>query len=172
MGWKHYQYNLPSRLHITPSGSPNTSLQQSLNVSAGGPQTRSTPLAQSSPAVFTESYTTSSTRRGVKRRRLNQEDFVSFDQTAKSWKVESGDWTKLGCSIWQSKQDAVGDVVIDDVDTEGKFIKLTNKGDEDVSISNWMLKSTAGDREVSFKFHSRAKIPAGKTMTVTKIINK
>ena len=85
--------------------------------------------------------------------------------------MESGAWPQLGCSLLPSKQDAVGAVVIDAVDTEGKFIKLTNKGDEDVSISNWMLKSTAGDREVSFKFHSRAKISAGKTMTVIKIIN-
>lgn len=139
-----------ARLHITPSGSPNTTAQN-LNVSTG-PQTRSsTSHQQMSQPAFNESYTSSTTRRGVKRRRLNQEDFVSFDQTAKSWK---------------SNSHAEGDVIIDEVDTEGKFIRITNKSEEDMPIVNWMIKSTAGDREVSFKFHSRAKIMAGKSITI------
>jgi hypothetical protein len=131
-----------------------------------------------SQPAFNESYTSSTTRRGVKRRRLNQEDFVSFDQTAKSWKVGKLDWGTRGLlHYWhltltllfliQSNSHAEGDVIIDEVDTEGKFIRITNKSEEDMPIVNWMIKSTAGDREVSFKFHSRAKIMAGKSITVS-----
>jgi lamin B len=58
-------------------------------------------------------------------------------------------------------------VIIDEVDPDGKFIKVTNKGAEEAHIASWTLKSMAGDREISFKFHSRAKIPAGKSITVS-----
>lgn len=57
--------------------------------------------------------------------------------------------------------------MIVEVDTEGNSVSLTNKGEEDISVANWILKSTAGDREVSFKFHSRQGIKAGKTVTVS-----
>jgi hypothetical protein len=57
-------------------------------------------------------------------------------------------------------------LIIDEVDVEGKFIRLTNKGIEDISIGNWLIRSTAGDQETTFKFHSRAKVQAGQHVTV------
>ncbi|KAF7635054.1 hypothetical protein Mgra_00005495 [Meloidogyne graminicola] len=136
-----------ARLHITPSGSPNTSAATS-NVSAPTSSTRTG--LRSSPAEFNGSGFLIGSRRGTKRRRLNQEE-VSFDQTVEKWNTNSH---------------AEGDLVIDEVDVEGKFIRLANKGVDDISIANWVVRSTAGDIETTFKFHSRAKLQAGKTVTI------
>jgi lamin B len=141
-----------ARLHITPSGSPNTSAANS-NLSAP-PSSATRSGTRASPSEFNGSGSGGfllGTRRGTKRRRLNQEEFVSFDQSSEKWSVNGH---------------AEGDLVIDEVDVEGKFIRLANKGVEDISIGNWLIRSTAGDQETTFKFHSRAKIQAGKHVTI------
>lgn len=142
-----------ARLQITPSGSPNTSAATS-NLSA--PPSSSTRAGlRSSPSIFNGSGGGDGfligSRRGTKRRRINQEDFVSFDQTAEKWNTTGH---------------AEGDVFIDEVDVEGKFIRLANKGDEDISVGNWVVRSTAGETETTFKFHSRAKISPGKHVMI------
>ena len=67
-------FSLYFRLHITPTPSPNSSL----NVSSG-----------SHHVSFADSAGGSSPRRGVKRKRLNlNEDYISFEHTApRSYKV-------------------------------------------------------------------------------------
>lgn len=123
-----------TRLHITPTVSPNIS-QQTHHVS------------------FTDSPGTihSSFRRGTKRRRLDQEDYVDFDQSSKTYK---------------SNSHSDVDIIIDELDTEGSFIRLSNKGEDDLSIGGWFVKSTAGDKEVIFKFHTRQILKAGKSITL------
>ncbi|KAI1722325.1 intermediate filament protein domain-containing protein [Ditylenchus destructor] len=124
-----------TRLQITPMASPNVS-QQSHHVS----------FADSLPGVIQ-----STIRRGTKRKRLDQEDFVDFDQSSKTWK---------------SSSNSDVDVIIDEVDTEGGFIRLKNQGEDDMSIGAWYVRSTADDKEVKFKFHSRQAIKAGKSITI------
>uniref|UniRef100_A0A914MSV8 Uncharacterized protein n=3 Tax=Meloidogyne incognita group TaxID=654580 RepID=A0A914MSV8_MELIC len=142
-----------ARLHITPSGSPNTSAATS-NLSA--PLSTSTRVGlRSSPSVFNGSgggdgFMVGS-QRGTKRRRVNQEDFVSIGQSAQKW-------TTTG--------DGVGDLIIEEHDVEGKFIRLYNKGDETISVGNWVVRSTAGELETTFKFPSRAKALPGKHVTI------
>uniref|UniRef100_A0A915D0L8 Lamin n=1 Tax=Ditylenchus dipsaci TaxID=166011 RepID=A0A915D0L8_9BILA len=124
-----------TRLHITPVASPNVS-QQTHHVS------------------FTDSPGSiihSSLRRGTKRRRLDQEDFVDFDQSSKTYK---------------SNSHSDVDIVIDELDTEGGFIRLSNKGEDDMSIGGWFVKSTAGEKEVMFKFHTRQILKSGKSITL------
>ncbi|KAH7728552.1 intermediate filament tail domain-containing protein [Aphelenchoides avenae] len=94
---------------------------------------------------------TSSGRRGVKRKRLDQEDRVGFDHSAKHFK---------------SNSHSDLDIVIEDVDTEGRSITLANKSDENFAIGSWAVKSVAADKEVIFKFNSRQVIKPGKTITV------
>lgn len=55
---------------------------------------------------------------------------------------------------------------IEDVDTEGKFIKLSNTGDKEISIGGWQLKHDAGDDETVFKFHRQAVLKPGSSVTV------
>ncbi|CAK5013318.1 unnamed protein product [Meloidogyne enterolobii] len=141
-----------TRLRITPSGSPNTSAATS-NLSATMSSTRVG--LRSTPSVFNGSgggdVFMVGSQRGTKRRRVNQEDFVSIGQSAQKW-------TTTG--------DGVGDLIIEEHDTDGKFIRLYNKGDETISVGNWVVRSTAGEIETTFKFPSRAKILPGKHATI------
>jgi len=57
-------------------------------------------------------------------------------------------------------------LIIEEHDVEGKFIRLYNKGDETISVGNWVVRSTAGELETTFKFPSRAKALPGKHVTV------
>ncbi|KAL3083553.1 hypothetical protein niasHT_023619 [Heterodera trifolii] len=140
-----------TRLHITPSTSPNTSVVgqniSTPNMVISTPRPVSPRLA--TPVTQSESLTT--VRRGVKRRRLNQDDIVSFDKTSSSWK---------------SNGHSNGNLVIGEVDKEGQYVSVINKGKEDVAVGNWTLKSSAGGREVQYKFHSRQTVKAGKTLMV------
>ncbi|CAD6999972.1 unnamed protein product [Ceratitis capitata] len=61
---------------------------------------------------------------------------------------------------------AKGDIEISEVDSEGKFVKLHNKGNKEVQIGGWQLIRTAGGNETSFKFHRTVKIDAGGVVTV------
>ncbi|XP_036328766.1 lamin Dm0-like [Rhagoletis pomonella] len=61
---------------------------------------------------------------------------------------------------------AKGDIEISDVDPEGKFVKLHNKGNKELQIGGWQLIRTAGSNETSFKFHRTVKIDAGAVVTV------
>lgn len=61
---------------------------------------------------------------------------------------------------------AKGDVEITDFDAEGKFVKLFNKGDKEVSLGNWQLVRTAGTNETNFKFHRSVKIEPQGNVTI------
>lgn len=61
---------------------------------------------------------------------------------------------------------AKGDVEITDFDAEGKYVKLFNKGDKELSLGNWQLVRTAGTNETNFKFHRSVKIEPQGTVTV------
>lgn len=69
-------------------------------------------------------------------------------------------------SDFQTNHSTDGDLMIDEADREGKFVRLENHGNDDVSIGSWILKYIAGDKEVTFKFSSRQVVKAGKSLTV------
>ncbi|XP_054160779.1 lamin Dm0-like [Oppia nitens] len=58
------------------------------------------------------------------------------------------------------------DVEISDHDYEGKYVKLFNKGDKEVSLSGWQLIRNAGDLDTHFKFHRSIVIKPNTTITV------
>ncbi|CAD5208407.1 unnamed protein product [Bursaphelenchus xylophilus] len=96
-----------------------------------------------------------SPRRGVKRRRLEEESYFEgsgrFDQTA---------------DVYRTHQEAKGDVIVSAVDPEGRFVKIENKGDVDVPLGGWIIAAQDNVQEVRFKFHSRQHIKAGTITTV------
>ncbi|VDK69441.1 unnamed protein product [Onchocerca ochengi] len=101
---------------------------------------------------FSLSYTDSGHRRAVKRKRFNaSDDSLYYRNTAKSYKTTSNS----DC-----------DIEIEEHDTDGKFIKLVNKGEEIISIGQWAIKSIANDKETVYKFHSRQTMKPGDTITV------
>uniref|UniRef100_A0A914HSS4 Lamin n=1 Tax=Globodera rostochiensis TaxID=31243 RepID=A0A914HSS4_GLORO len=140
-----------TRLNITPSASPNTSTAGQ-NITASNVIASPRPMSPRLSTPVTQSQSLTTVRRGTKRRRLNQDDYVStYDNTSKSWK---------------STGNANGDLEIGEVDKDGQYITLRNKGTEDIAIGGWQLKSVASAKEVTFKLHSRTVIKAGKMVTI------
>jgi len=69
-------------------------------------------------------------------------------------------------SGYKSSADQKGPVEINEVDTDGKFIKLRNTGDKDFSLGNWQLKLEGGETESSYKFYRNYNLKSGATVTV------
>lgn len=62
---------------------------------------------------------------------------------------------------------AKGDIEIADVCTDGRYLRLRNKGAAELSIGGWRLTAVgAGGAETLFKFHRSVKVDAGATVTV------
>ncbi|CAL7951848.1 unnamed protein product [Xylocopa violacea] len=59
-----------------------------------------------------------------------------------------------------------GDVEIAEAEPQGRFVKLTNKGNKEIGLSGWQIIRKAGSLETVFKFHRTAKLEAGGTVTV------
>ncbi|KAI5744583.1 hypothetical protein M8J76_003546 [Diaphorina citri] len=88
-----------------------------------------------------------------KKRKLNiLEEYESEERTSSGFQVTSS---------------AKGNMEITEVDPDGKFVKLYNKGSEEQSLGNWQLvRKVQGEVKTSFKFHRTLKIEAGGTVTV------
>lgn len=69
-------------------------------------------------------------------------------------------------SGYSSQADQKGPVEVAEVDTEGKFIKLRNTGDKDISLGSWIVKLEGGETESSYKFYRNYNLKAGTTVTV------
>lgn len=61
---------------------------------------------------------------------------------------------------------AKGDIEIKEIDAEGKFVKLLNRGNKEIQIGGWQLVRKSGDNETVFKFHRTVKVDGGQTVTV------
>jgi len=59
-----------------------------------------------------------------------------------------------------------GDIDICDDDREGKFVKLRNVGEKDVSLSGWTLTRTSGDIDTTHKFHRQMKLEPKAVVTI------
>lgn len=59
-----------------------------------------------------------------------------------------------------------GDVEIQESCPEGKYVKLFNKGENEIAIGAWQLKRASGENETVFKFHRSVKIEPKGTVTV------
>lgn len=51
-----------------------------------------------------------------------------------------------------------GEIEITEADPDGKFVKIFNKSNKEISISGWQIVRKAGDGETNFKFHRTVKI--------------
>ncbi|XP_035717337.1 lamin Dm0-like isoform X2 [Vespa mandarinia] len=61
---------------------------------------------------------------------------------------------------------ARGDIEITEADPQGRYVKLTNKGNKEIGLSGWQILRKAGTLETLFKFHRTAKLDAGGSVTV------
>ena len=65
-----------------------------------------------------------------------------------------------------SEHSGKGDVVIEPLDKDGKFVKIRNNTKEDIAIGGWVLNNTSGDQETSYKFHRNIVLKAEETCSV------
>uniref|UniRef100_A0A671W297 Lamin A n=1 Tax=Sparus aurata TaxID=8175 RepID=A0A671W297_SPAAU len=62
---------------------------------------------------------------------------------------------------------ASGRITVDEVDLEGKFVRLSNKADEDQSLGNWQVKRQVGSgTPIIYKFPHKFTLKAGGTVTI------
>ncbi|XP_037130235.1 lamin-A-like [Syngnathus acus] len=140
------------RLQLSPS--PQTG-RVSVTRTSGSSHSHSR-LLHATPAVASSSRTSS----GVsKKRRLNDNDSDTSSVAA-----AGGTVTKT--RVVQHAA-ASGRVTVDEVDQEGKFVRLSNKSDEDQSLAGWQLKRQVGDGDaIVYKFPHKYTLKAGATVTV------
>uniref|UniRef100_A0A3Q1FTG0 Lamin A/C n=1 Tax=Acanthochromis polyacanthus TaxID=80966 RepID=A0A3Q1FTG0_9TELE len=62
---------------------------------------------------------------------------------------------------------ASGRVTVDEVDLDGKYVKLSNKSDEDQNLGNWQVKRQVGSgTPIVFKFPTKFTLKAGQRVTI------
>ncbi|CAH2296064.1 lamin-B1 [Pelobates cultripes] len=61
---------------------------------------------------------------------------------------------------------ATGNVSIDELDVDGKFIRLKNNSEQDQPLGGWELTRTIGETSVNYKFTSRYVLKAAQTVTI------
>lgn len=62
---------------------------------------------------------------------------------------------------------ASGRVTVDEVDQDGKYVKLGNKADEDQNLGNWQVKRQVGSAPpIAFKFPAKFTLKAGQSVTI------
>uniref|UniRef100_A0A4W3J976 Lamin B1 n=1 Tax=Callorhinchus milii TaxID=7868 RepID=A0A4W3J976_CALMI len=61
---------------------------------------------------------------------------------------------------------ATGNIVLDEVDVDGKFIRLKNNSDQDQPMGNWEMTRKIGDVTATYKFTAKYVLKAGQATTV------
>uniref|UniRef100_A0A3B5KTR5 Lamin A n=1 Tax=Xiphophorus couchianus TaxID=32473 RepID=A0A3B5KTR5_9TELE len=71
------------------------------------------------------------------------------------------------CHVGLAQASASGRVTVDEVDLDGKYVRLSNKADEDQNLGNWQLKRQIGSNSpIIFKFPAKFTLKAGQRVTV------
>uniref|UniRef100_A0A673N4I0 Lamin-A-like n=1 Tax=Sinocyclocheilus rhinocerous TaxID=307959 RepID=A0A673N4I0_9TELE len=66
-----------------------------------------------------------------------------------------------------SQASASGRVTVDEVDMEGKYVRLSNKSDQDQTMGNWQVKRQIGSgTSIVYKFPPKFILKAGQTVTI------
>lgn len=102
--------------------------------------------ASASPSVSSVATPSYGSQRGVKRKRIMEEEEVV---------------------TLASEHSGKGDVVIEPIDVNGAFVAIRNKMDVEVNIGGWTLSNNGGDDDdVTYKFHRTTTLQPGEVCTV------
>ncbi|KAM6935197.1 lamin isoform 1-T4 [Lycodopsis pacificus] len=135
---------------IHSSGSGHSHTSRLLHVSTGT-------ATGTAAGTASSSRNSSGTASVTKKRRLNDND-------SETSSMVGGTVTKTRISQQAS---ASGRITVDEVDLEGKFIRLSNKADEDQSLGNWQVKRQVGSTTpILYKFPHKFTLKAGGTVTI------
>ncbi|CAN9514172.1 unnamed protein product [Ophioblennius macclurei] len=146
----------PAKVSVSRvSGSSHSQSSRLLQSSAASGST-SAAAAAATPSAMTSSRNSSGTG-STKRRRLNDND-------SETSSLAGGTVTKTRISQHAS---ASGRVTVDEVDLDGKFVRLSNKADEDQSLGNWQVKRQVGSGSpIVYKFPHKFTLKAGGIVTI------
>ncbi|XP_053699671.1 lamin-A-like [Synchiropus splendidus] len=142
------------RLRLSPSPASVQVTRTRTSSSSHTSRLLQTSSASAAAAATSSSRNSSGTN---KKRRLNDND-------SETSSVMGGSVTKT--RILQNAS-ASGRITVDEVDMEGKFIRLSNKADEDQSLSHWQVKRQVGNSTpIVYKFPHKFSLKAGASVTI------
>ncbi|KAM3872903.1 lamin [Diretmus argenteus] len=140
------------RLRLSPSPPPS---KVTVSRISGSGHTHTSRLLQSTVAA--SSSRNSSGSASAKKRRLNDND-------SETSSVAAGTVTRTRIAQQAS---ASGRVTVDEVDLEGKYVRLSNKADEDQQLSQWQVKRQVGTGSpIAYKFPPKFTLKAGGAVTI------
>ncbi|XP_054911036.1 lamin-A-like isoform X2 [Poeciliopsis prolifica] len=131
--------------------------EERLRLSPSPPPTRVTGSRSSTAVAHSRSIHGSARSSPAKRRRHND-----TDSEASSFAGGAVARTRI-----TQQASASGRVTVDEVDLDGKYVRLSNKADEDQNLGNWQLKRQIGSNSpIIFKFPAKFTLKAGQRVTI------
>ncbi|TRY81794.1 hypothetical protein DNTS_023118 [Danionella cerebrum] len=132
--------------------------EERLRLSPSPPPARGVTVTRSSGTHTRVLQSTSRSSSGTaKKRRLNENDSDASG-------VVGGTVTRTRISQQAS---ASGRVTVDEVDLEGKYVRLSNKSDQDQTLSQWQVKRQNGSAPpIVYKFPPKFTLKAGQNVTI------
>uniref|UniRef100_A0A671Q8U3 Lamin-A-like n=1 Tax=Sinocyclocheilus anshuiensis TaxID=1608454 RepID=A0A671Q8U3_9TELE len=135
--------------------------EERLRLSPSPPPVRGVTVTRSSGSGTHSRVVQSSTSRtssgSAKKRRLNDNDSDASS-------VVGGTVTRTRVAQQAS---ASGRVTVDEVDMEGKYVRLSNKSDQDQTMGHWQVKRQIGSSTpIVYKFPPKFTLKAGQTVTI------
>ncbi|XP_077364045.1 lamin-A-like isoform X2 [Festucalex cinctus] len=131
--------------------------EERLRLSPSPPPTRMVGGRSSTTSAHSRSFNCSAQHSPAKRRRPND-----TDSEASSFAGGAVARTRI-----TQQASASGRVTVDEVDQEGKYVRLSNKADEDQNLGNWQVKRQVGSSPpIAFKFPAKFILKAGQRVTI------
>uniref|UniRef100_H3CFU2 Lamin A n=1 Tax=Tetraodon nigroviridis TaxID=99883 RepID=H3CFU2_TETNG len=126
--------------------------EERLHLSPSPPPTKAT-VTRTSASASGRSHNSS----GSKKRRLNDNDRETS--------------CTVGATVTKTRisqhASASGPITVDEIDLDGKFVRLRNKDVENQSLGNWQVKRQVGNGStITYKFPHKFALKAGGTVTV------
>uniref|UniRef100_A0A8C9TE00 Lamin A/C n=1 Tax=Scleropages formosus TaxID=113540 RepID=A0A8C9TE00_SCLFO len=76
-------------------------------------------------------------------------------------------WVGGRAEASSTQASASGRVTVDEVDLEGKYVRLSNKADQDQFLGNWQVKRQVGSQPpIIYKFAAKFTLKAGQSVTI------
>ncbi|XP_034748728.1 lamin-A-like isoform X1 [Etheostoma cragini] len=131
--------------------------EQRLRLSPSPPPTKMTGSRSSTSGALSRSVHYNAQSSPAKRRRPNDTD-------SEASSIAGGAVARTRITQQAS---ASGRVTVDEVDLEGKYVRLSNKSDEDQNLGTWQLKRQVGSgAPIIFKFPVKFALKAGQRVTI------
>ncbi|XP_057683449.1 lamin-A-like isoform X2 [Corythoichthys intestinalis] len=131
--------------------------EERLRLSPSPPPTKAAGSRSSMASTHSRSFNCGANTSPLKRRRPND-----TDSEASSFAGGAVARTRV-----TQQASASGRVTVDEVDQDGKYVRLSNKADEDQNLGNWQVKRQVGSSApIAFKFPAKFTLKAGQRVTI------